>query len=178
MDSSIAEELQDRLLGCLIGLARAADGNPEVPPSVDLAMLEGLAALFPAGQDSQSLEALIQQVTEAKRTLAPDCFTCASPCGRTSDYDMKTLWDSGRDSASLKTILLYSIRCMAVYAYPAAQKGVTDSEINSFFYKALFAVGMDCWGTDKLLPILTEAGEVSLKCRELFRQSALGTPSH
>ena len=40
--------------------------------------------------------------------------------------------------------------------------------MNRFFYKALFAVGMDDWGMNELLPVVLEVGEVNLKCMALL----------
>jgi hydroxylamine reductase len=57
---------------------------------------------------------------------------------------------------------------MAAYAYHAAVLGYTDPEVDRFFYKALFAVGMEDWGMDELLPIVLEVGAVNLKCMELL----------
>ena len=57
---------------------------------------------------------------------------------------------------------------MAAYAYHAALLGYTDEEVNRFFYKALFAVGMDDWGMNELLPVVLEVGEVNLKCMALL----------
>mgnify|MGYP000199388385 CR=1 FL=1 len=36
------------------------------------------------------------------------------------------------------------------------------------FFKALFAIGMDDWGMDELLPIVLEVGEINLKCMALL----------
>ena len=57
---------------------------------------------------------------------------------------------------------------MAAYAYHATVLGYTDSEVNSFFYKGLFAVGEKDWGMNELLPIVLEVGEVNLKCMALL----------
>lgn len=57
--------------------------------------------------------------------------------------------------------------------------GYTDSEVNTFICKALFAVGED-WGMEELLPIVMEVGKYNLRCMELLDRANIttyGTPS-
>ena len=81
---------------------------------------------------------------------------------------MNNLWEAGEDVRSLKSLILFGIRGIAAYAYHAAVLGYTDDTINRFFFKALFAIGMDDWGMDELLPIVLEVGEINLKCMALL----------
>ncbi len=81
---------------------------------------------------------------------------------------MKRLWTAQEDVRSLKSLILFGIRGMAAYAYHAAVLGYQDREINKFFYKALFAVGMEDWGMEELLPIVMEVGKVNLACMALL----------
>ncbi|MFR3285658.1 MAG: hypothetical protein ACLTR6_16315 [Clostridium fessum] len=95
--------------------------------------------------------------------------SCArSPCGKNNNYDMNNLWEADEDVRSLKSLILFGIRGVAAYAYHAAVLGYTDDTINRFFFKALFAIGMDDWGMDELLPIVLEVGEINLKCMALL----------
>ena len=162
-------ELQDKLTGALIGLARATKGNEElVSASTDKVVLEGLfTTITNANFDNETIAALIARVNEEKEKLVPNCFSCVSSCGRNDDYDMQELWTADEDIRSLKSLILFGIRGVAAYAYHAAVLGYTDNDVNQFFYKALFAIGMD-WGKDKLLPIVLEVGEVNLKCMALL----------
>ena len=66
---------------------------------------------------------------------------------------------------------------MAAYAYHAAVLGYADAEINSFFYKALRAVGED-YDMAGLLPIVMEVGAVNLKCMALLDQANTETFGH
>ena len=81
---------------------------------------------------------------------------------------MQRLWNADEDIRSLKSLILFGIRGVAAYAYHAAVLGYTDESINNFFFKALFAIGMDDWGMDELLPIVLEVGEINLKCMALL----------
>ena len=162
--------LQDQLTGALIGLARASEGNESLlTEATHRLIMEALfATLTNVSFDNDSISTLTRRVEEEKNRLIPDCGSCASSCGRNEDYDMDRLWSANEDIRSLKSLILFGIRGMAAYAYHAAVLGYTDEEVNRFFYKALFAVGMDDWGMDELLPIVMEVGEVNLKCMALL----------
>lgn len=172
--------LQDKLTGALIGLARATDGNPALlSASTDKLILEGLfTTITNVNFNNETITALIDRVHAKKEELVPGCTGCGSPCGRTEDYDMKQLWEADEDIRSLKSLILFGIRGMAAYAYHAAVLGYSDETVNQFFYKALFAIGMD-WNMEELLPVVLEVGEVNLKCMALLDKAnteTYGTP--
>ncbi len=162
--------LQDQLTGALIGLARATEGNgSSVTEDTHRLVMEALfATLTNVNFDNDAIEELTRRVEEEKQRLAPDCSVCGSACGRNDNYDMEKLWNADEDIRSLKSLILFGVRGMAAYAYHAALLGYTDEEVNRFFYKALFAVGMDDWGMNELLPVVLEVGEVNLKCMALL----------
>ena len=73
-------KLQDELTGALIGLARAADQNPDYTPSMDSLILESLfAAVTNVSFDDDRLRGLISRVHDEKNRLVPDCQFCAMP---------------------------------------------------------------------------------------------------
>lgn len=163
-------ELQDKLTGSLIGLARAAEGNEDkINADTDRLILEGLfTTVTNVNFNNETIAAIIERVNVEKERLAPQCLCCSSACGRNDDYDMKELWNSDEDIRSLKALILFGIRGMAAYAYHAAVLGYTDEDISKFFYKALFAIGMKDWDINELLPIVMEVGAVNLKCMALL----------
>ena len=162
-------ELQDKLTGALVGLARAAEGNGDmVTKDTDRLIIEGLfATITNVNFNDETVSALIDRVHAEKDRLVPSCLSCASICGRNEDYDMRSIWDGDEDIRSLKSLILFGIRGVAAYAYHASVLGYTDEEVNKFFYKALFTIGMD-WGMDELLPVVLEVGKVNLKCMALL----------
>ena len=162
--------LQDRLTGSLIGLARATDGNEHlINPGASMVIMESLfATLTNVNFDNAALETLLARVEAEKRKMVPDCFACASPCGRNNDYDMRQLWTAQEDIRSLKSLILFGIRGMAAYAYHAAVLGFRDEEVERFFYKALIVIGLEDYGMAELLPVVLEAGEKNLKCMALL----------
>lgn len=162
--------LQDELTGALIGLARATEGNEDlINENTDKLILEGLfTTITNVNFNNETLNALLQKIEVERKRLIPNCFSCASSCGRNDNFDMQSLWEGDEDIRSLKSLILFGIRGMAAYAYHAALLGYTDKEVNDFFYKALFAIGMRDWGMDELLPIVLQVGEINLKCMALL----------
>ena len=173
-------ELQDRLTGALIGLARATENNEHlVVDSNNQLFLEGLfATLTNVNFDPETFYRMLDWCEAEKRRLVGNCYTCTSPCGRNEDYDLENLWNADEDSRSLRSLILFGIRGVAAYAYHAWMLGYKDDSIYKFIQKALFAVGRDDWGMDLLLPIVLEVGEVNLKCMALLDKANTETFGH
>lgn len=161
--------LRDQLTGALIGIARATDGNEHlISASSTAVIMEGLYATLPNGNyHDAALEGLIKQVEDEKRKMVPDCFLCANPCGKNDAYDMTKLLEEDENIRSLKCLILSGIRSMAAYAWPAAELGYHDGEVDSFFYKALTVIGIGGYQEAHLIPILLEMGRMNLKCLEM-----------
>lgn len=175
-------QLQDRLTGALIGLARATEGNEDlVTNTTDRLVLDGLfTTITNVNFNNETINTLIDRVNAEKERLVPNCLCCSSSCGRNDNYDMKDMWNADEDIRSLKSLILFGIRGMAAYAYHAMVLGYTDADVNKFFYKAMSAIGMKDWGMDELLPIVLEVGEVNLKCMALLDKAnteTYGTPT-
>lgn len=173
-------QIQDKLTGSLIGLARATDGNEHlISTSATAVIIESLfVTLTNVNFDNADLEKLLEQVEEEKRKMVPDCFTCIAPCGKNNDYDMEKLWRADEDIRSLKSLILFGIRGIAAYAYHAAVLGYHDEAVDRFFYKALIAIGMDDWGMKELLAIVLEVGEINLKCMAMLDKANTETFGH
>lgn len=158
---------QDELIGALIGLARAVDGN-EPADSTDEVMLEGLfTTITNVNFDNSSLSKLIERVRKEKEKLIPNCNGCASVCGRNDDFDMQEVWGANEDIRSLKSLVLFGLKGVAAYAHHAHNLGYKDKEIIAFFYKALKILG-EAWGAEDLLSLALETGKINLKCMELL----------
>ena len=177
--SADVANLQDRLTGALIGLARTTDNISQIPSRVWNLMIEGLfATVTNVNFNAQTLQELIDRVHQEKAALLPGCTGCGAPCGRNEDYDMQKLWTAEADIRSLKSLILFGIRGVAAYAYHAMVLGYTDEELNRFMAKALFAVGED-WDMEQLLPVVMEVGKYNLRCMELLDKAnteTFGTP--
>lgn len=147
--------LRDKLTGALIGLARATDGNEHLISQSSTAVIaDALEVLYSdAGSDDTVLEKMIRRVEAEKRVMVPNCFTCACPCGKNNDYDMENLQNADANVRGLKESILRGIACVEA-------RGCDDAGVERFFYKALFAIGMDDWGVEELQPIVQELREI------------------
>lgn len=162
----IFEDGWARLLGALIGLARATDGNEHlISPSSTSVMIESLAAVH-AG-DSSKLGRLSEQVVQEKRSMVPACFSCASPCGKNSDYPIENLLNAGDDIRSLKYRIVTGICTSAAYICHTVETDHRELDMDAFFYKALIVLGMDDYTAEDLLPIVPELEAVEAKCMEI-----------
>ncbi|MCL1926317.1 MAG: hydroxylamine reductase [Syntrophorhabdaceae bacterium] len=166
--------LQDKLTGELIELAKASEGN-KPSESTHKAVIDGLFATVT--NVSFSDEAILRQigiVKEEKAKLMLYCADCASDCCSKSDfYDMALFWGGNEDIRSLKSLLLFGLRGMAAYAHHAYVLGKADETVNNFFYKGLIALGKDS-SADELLSLIMEFGGENLKCMELLDEANTG----
>lgn len=162
--------LQDKLTGALIGLARATEGNEYlVTNETEQLIVEGLfTTVTNVNFNNETITTIIEKIEREKARLVPNCLSCSSSCGRTDNYDVSKIWEANEDIRSLKSLILFGIRGMAAYAYHASVLGYHDPDIRKFFRKALLFIGMDDLGTDALLPIVMEVGEINLKCMALL----------
>ena len=146
----------DKLIGALIGLARATEGNDHMLSSTTaMATMDALRAICSGTTDEAVLSALMSRVTEEKRKLVPSCFLCACPCGRTEDYNMANFYAADEKIRSLRSSLLSH-----VCAIGATSQNPDDEAVCKFLYLGLYAIGMDDWGKEELLPILKEAESI------------------
>ena len=137
---------QDRLVGALIGLSRAVDNNEHlITPDTNAALLRALTASPPEAE--AALTALQQQ----KRLLVPNCFDCASPCGRTADCDFPALLDAAPDARDARLSPLDALRALA-----RAQSTPTPDAC-AFLYRGLFALGTETYTPADLQPYQSEA---------------------
>ena len=171
-------EIQDRLTGELIGLARAAEANKkQVSDMTAKLVIENLfSTLTNVNFNNKTLLELMDSVQEEKEKLLFGCEINEKYVA----YDMKNLWNAEEDIRSLKSLILFGIRGIAAYAYHAMVLGYRDTDVNNYFYKALQAIGRDDWGMDELLPVVMEAGEINLKCMALLDKAnteTYGNPS-
>lgn len=149
MDKDKARMMTDkeRLIGALIGLARATDGNTVRTKETGRLIREGLLAL-----NGKDCEELIYKIHAEKRILAPDCATCGAPCGKTADYDIN-LWKKEEDPVrEQKWLLLDRLTQLAATDKSSAYA----SDIDYFLTKSLFALG-ESWEEEWIAALVKEA---------------------
>ena len=113
------------LVGRLVGLVRAAEGNEDL---VDAGTMDLIREAL-AGDDSRIAD-LEARIAAEKRRLAPDCITCAVKCGRTDDWDPSSLDEDGDEVRALKLSLIEHLGGNA--------KGMTDDDV----LRALYHIGL------------------------------------
>ena len=168
-DAILSENLGNRLLGTLIGLARATENNEDLITSeTDSVILQGLIAAMSdtdavsdAEQNAERRESLINRAENEKKRLVPNCYYCASPCGRTENYDIGNLQNESEEVRELKLRLLSGIEKAAKSVYEKSLCGSADAETVRFFYTALYFIGMDC-GKTELEPVLEQLEKLAI----------------
>ena len=147
-------KINERLLSALIGLARATEGNEELmTEETQYLLFQGISRLFMREEESykgkdcneaHQLTELLAQIREEKKRLVPNCFDCASPCGRTADYDMQEFWAGEEDKVSLK---LEVVKCVWQIAAEVQEKAVSTGgkETNEMVERCLEALIVLGW---------------------------------
>ena len=149
--------LQDKLTGSLIGLARAVKTFHPTDRSDEL-ILKGLfTTITNVNFNNDTIRTLIDEVHDEKKKIAQN----------TEDYDTSNLWNANEDIRSLKSLILFGLRGMAAYAYHAYALSYTDREVFDFFYEGLAALGEN-YDMDHLLPLVLKTGEINFKCMKLL----------
>lgn len=159
---------QDELTCALIGLARAAERKGPGKTANEL-MMEGLfATLTNVNFDGSRIDGLIKKVHDEKSKL-----------GDAPDFPVSNLWNGDSDTVSLRSTLLLGIRGMSAYAWHAHVLGMEDSDVTSWFYRGMRAIGQD-HTVEEWLNIIMEFGKINLKCMALLDRantSAFGNPA-
>ena len=157
MDPSCA--LRDKLTGALIGLARATEGNEFMLTDATFRVV--IDALRCTDRDEAALTVLLERADAEKRKLVPDCYHCTASCGRTDNYDLARLQVAPEEIRALKLRILSGVRDLAA-AYGDSPI-FRENTVHSLFYRALYAIGMEDWTEEELLPILRELDKLKTK---------------
>ena len=146
--STPAQQQRDVLLGALSGLARATTSEPKTEDT-DEVLCAGLRLAFQPDASEAALQRMLEIVHAEKHRVAPNCATCAMPCGNTADYDMARLWAAPEPVRCCKLELLEQL-CRLAHRR-------TQTEQSLFaLYQSLFALAED-WDEAQLRPIVQNA---------------------
>lgn len=148
-----ADTLRDTLLGALVGLARSTSSEPKTE-NTDAVLNAGLRLAAQPDAPAETLQHMLDIVHAEKHAVAPNCATCAMPCGNTVDYDLARLRSASSDVQQLKLRLLQAVFTLA------AQRPDADAQLA--IYRGLFAFSED-WDAELLTPVIAQAEE--LCCR-------------
>lgn len=142
-----AERARDELLGALVGLARSTTSEPKTEDTDDV-LNAGLRLAAQADAPEEKLQRMLAIVRTEKHRVAPNCATCAMPCGNTTDYDFTRLWNAPERIRELKLQMLSA-------AVTLAQKH-PSGDAQTAVYQVLFTLAED-WDETLLLPVVQNA---------------------
>lgn len=176
--SSTTANLQDKLTGALIELAKDCQGKVYTEHTTKL-IIEGLfTTITNVNFHDEVLKKMIDTVHLERKMIAQNVSPYIANPQEKDDYDMNNIWQASEDIRSLKSLILFGIRGMAAYAYHAAVLGYHNQQVDEFFYQALAFIGNDST-QEELLAMVMKVGEVNLMCMELLDKAntqTYGTP--
>ena len=145
-----ADTLRDTLLGALVGLARSTSSEPKTE-NTDAVLNAGLRLAAQPDAPAETLQRMLDITRAEKHAVAPNCATCAMPCGNTNDYDFVRLWAAPESIRTLKLQMLSA-------AFALAQKR-PQGQAQAAVYQLLFTLAED-WDEELLTPVVQHAEEL------------------
>ena len=142
-----ADTLRDTLLGALVGLARSTSSEPKTE-NTDAVLNAGLRLAAQPDAPTETLQRMLDITRAEKHAVAPNCATCAMPCGNTNDYDLARLWSAPEPIRPLKLQMLSAAFSLAL-RHPRG-------EAQTAIYQVLFTLAED-WDEALLLPVAENA---------------------
>lgn len=92
--------MNEKIISALIGLCGACSNNGKTE-NTDAIVAKALQNCF--GETNE--DAIAAEIHSEKFTISPNCATCPTPCGNTSDYDMEKI-HAQKELKNIKTELL------------------------------------------------------------------------
>lgn len=125
-----------KLIGALIGLARATEGNEHlILPSTTTLVIECLSADHQS--DEGETNRLLSRVEEEKRRMVPECYACTAPCGRNNAFEMNRLQMENPEIRNIKYNILNGISQLSkAHKEPCAEE-------ESLLYRSLILIGIE-----------------------------------
>lgn len=137
---------EEKLLGELVGLARATDGNEHL---ITESVTEIIVEILRANVRSEAQYAAYSgKIDATKREMVPDCFHCANPCGRTAALDLRTLEGESRQIQETKFAILGEIRTLAGSEH--------SHEMDRKLYRGLVILGLEGYSSEELFALFAE----------------------
>lgn len=147
---------RDRVLGELIGLAKACETNPKTA-NTDGVVIDTLAACAADELSDVRAAELIDAVRREKDAVAPSCAVCQSPCGHNDAYDLSQV--DGAESGEVRRSLLNDACAVAASLKSGALSDGKPSAALDLFYRLLPMVGYEL-STDSYSALKAEIGGI------------------
>lgn len=150
---------EDKIISALIGLVGACGNNPKTA-GTDSLFIKALAfPLLCPEYDDNALQEIVDDIHSEKNSVAPGCAACTAPCGNTSDYDMRRIYEADDGIRKAKLQILEKLEELAAYACRNQESGSIPYIDSEFFYKALSCVSYVMDETE-LIGLLDEAEKI------------------
>ena len=150
---------EESIISALIGLVGACNNNQKTADT-DRLVIKALAfPLLCPEYDEKARQEIVDDIYSEKNTIAPNCAMCTSPCGNTSDYDMRRIYEADDGIRKLKLQILEKIQKLALYVCCNQESGGISYIDIGFFYKVLSYVSYDM-DEAALLGLLHEAENI------------------
>ena len=111
----------EKIISALVGLAGAVQ-NGKKSDETDDVVINALArrvAMFDKAEEDEAAE----KVRSEKFKVSPNCATCLSPCGNTSDYDFARFYGEPENIQKVKTQMFDELTQLAVNLSTVRSKG-------------------------------------------------------
>lgn len=158
---------EDKIISALIGLVGACSNNPKTAGTDNLVIKALAFPLLCPEYDDKALREIVDAIHSEKNSVAPGCAVCTAPCGNTSGYDMRRIYEADDKIRKIKLQILKKLQSLAAYTCRNQESGkipYTDSE---FFYKALSYVSYDM-DEASLLGLLDEAESLEVNFQTAY----------
>lgn len=163
------KDLRKELLGALIALAKTSNSNPKTE-NTDRILIEGLVVAKTEVFGEDMLQKKLDIARQEKYVISPNCSTCASPCGNTSEYDLDVLKEEDVTCQEVKHQMLSEIQDAAKDVYQAMMLKADMSEHMDIFYKILEIVTYT-FELEDLQEIQNEVKEKRKEIKEVIREA-------
>ena len=134
---------EDRIISALIGLVGACNNNSKTADTDNLVIKALAFPLICPEYDDKALQKIVDDIYLEKNSIAPGCAACTAPCGNTSDYDMRRIYEADDVIRKVKLQILQKLQKLAAYACCNHEPGIIPYIDNGVFYKALSYVSYD-----------------------------------
>ncbi len=155
---------KDRIMGALIGLARAVKKNKDkVTDETDRIVIYALGMIL-TENGRAALHEYTERLQKEKERIGGNVSY--------EDYDMKEIWEGNPAIRAIKSLIFQGLSSMAIYLKRAAECGFWDKKVNAFFYKVLYILGQD-YDMEEMVPTMVEQDNMFKECRKLLDKASL-----
>lgn len=160
-------DLRKELLGALIALAKTCNSNFKTE-NTDRVLIEGLVAAKTEAFGEDMIQKKLDMARQEKYVISPNCSTCASPCGNTSEYNVNLWGEEDEACQKIKSQMIKELLDTAQMVYQGMMLKNDMSEEMLIFYKVLEVVTYE-FEIEELEKVQEEIIEYQEKIKNLIK---------